>query len=73
VTLARCCESCKTPIRKPRFVEVTVRLLRADQGENQDSLDEAYGDYCASCVKSGRALTDALSGLTKYPGTRGWQ
>lgn len=68
MTLMRKCESCGKPIHQKQFVEMTIRILRSNEGENQDQLEQVFGDYCDGCVTSGRATEDLVAGLTKYKG-----
>lgn len=68
MTMMRRCEACNQPIPQRQFVELSIRVLRSEQGESQDPVDQAFGDYCDGCVASGNAVEDLVSGLTKYKG-----
>jgi hypothetical protein len=68
MSMMRRCEACEKPIPQRQFVELTLRVLRSEQGENQDPVEQTFGDYCDGCVASGKAVEDLVSGLTKYKG-----
>lgn len=59
----RRCEVCKKPIEKNKFLQVSIRLMDSTLNDEQDTNDEQYGDYCQSCVHSGAAIADLISGL----------
>lgn len=70
MSLSHTCDSCGALIGHGRFLQMSLRLLRTEQGENQDALEEMYGDYCPACVLKGKAVDDLLKGFTRYPQKR---
>ena len=69
MTIMRRCEGCKEPIAQRQFLEVTLRVLRSEEDQNQDAVEQAYGDYCDECVATGKAVNDLVNDL-KYTGAR---
>jgi len=68
MTMMRKCEGCNKPIPQRQFVEVSIRILQSNQGENQDAIEEWHGDYCDRCVATGEAVRNLVGCLTKYKG-----
>lgn len=63
----RICDACKHPIAGTRCLELGAKLLCTDEDSDQDPLEQVYGEYCATCIRSGQALADLMTGFTKYP------
>lgn len=58
------CEACHVLIEQKdgEFIELSARVLVADEGSDQDATHSAIGDYCDRCLRNGAALADILKG-----------
>ena len=68
MSITRKCESCNQMIPQECYVELTVRILRTNEGDNQTTMEQTYGDYCDGCVANGSALEDLVAELVIYKG-----
>lgn len=68
MTIMRKCEGCSQPIPQRQFIQLTMRALQSDEGDEQDNIEQVYGDYCDGCLASGKAIEDLAGSLTKYKG-----
>lgn len=61
--ITRLCEACKELIKSKEFKELSIRVLKTNDGENQDTRKQVYGEYCNKCINNGKAIEDLKLGL----------
>ena len=68
MAMARTCDACKALIPQKQYVQLAVRVLKSNDSDTQDALEEYEGDYCDGCLASGAALEDLVGAFQKYNG-----
>lgn len=63
MSLTRKCGTCGEMIRQDDCIELTARVIKTTGGENQDSTESVYDDFCATCIVSGKALNTLMKEL----------
>jgi len=58
--MARICGSCKRHIEQTEVLEITVRAIDPEEGQDQDNAAQAYEDFCDGCIASGAAIAFLL-------------
>jgi hypothetical protein len=61
--MVRKCDSCGDMIDTKTFIELTARVLKSEEGPEQDTEKQFIGDYCKSCLNSGNAIKDLIGSI----------
>lgn len=66
MSLARTCDNCDVTIDRETMIEITLRVLKCDQNDEQDAVEEVCGDYCDACITNGGAVAGLLRALEHH-------
>jgi hypothetical protein len=61
--MARICGSCKKHIEQAEVLEITVRALDPNEGQDQDNAAQVYEDFCDGCISDGSAIAFLLKAI----------
>jgi hypothetical protein len=63
--MCRTCDACQKPIDQDacEYLEIQIRVLKTDEGAEQDEQRSVHGDFCNACVGNGRAVESLLQSL----------
>lgn len=63
--IKRFCDACgdEIPDKTAVYINLIGRVMKPEESDEADPLDQAWGDYCVACVRSGKATADLLPAL----------